>query len=96
MAMESGAVANESTSGPLTYSANSQDVHLYGKAAAERRRRSNTILLLFRALTFAFSLAAVLLMGTNKHNIRNTQSKVAWHNFDPYRYTRPVLLVPIL
>ncbi|KAG0620314.1 hypothetical protein M758_4G206400 [Ceratodon purpureus] len=89
-AMESGVVANESTSGPLTYSANSQDVHLYGKAAVEKRRRSNNILLLCRALTFAFSLASVLVMGTNKHNIRNTESKVAWHNFDPYRYVLAV------
>lgn len=83
--MESGAMANESTSGPLNYVA-SQDVHFYGKAAAEKRGRSDAILLVFRALTFAFSLAAVLVMGTNKHGIRNTQSHVAWHDFDPHRY----------
>ncbi len=91
-AMESGVVANESASGPLTYSA-SQDVHFYGKAAVEKRRRSNCILLLFRALTFTFSLAAVLVMGTNKHSVRDSQHRIAWHNFDPYRYMCPDLPV---
>jgi len=63
----------------------SKDVHFYGKTALEKRRRTNALLLLFRAITFGFSLAAVLVMGTNKHRIRGTNEKVTWYDFDPYR-----------
>lgn len=79
--METGVVGNESD----TALNGSRDVHFYGKSAVEKRRRTNFLLLLFRAITFGFSLAAVLVMGTNKHRIQGTQEKVAWHNFDPYR-----------
>ncbi|XP_024390298.1 CASP-like protein 4C1 [Physcomitrium patens] len=81
--MESGSVANDS--GPLN---STPDVHLYGKTAAMKQRRSNTMLFVFRLLTFSFSLAAVLVMGTNKQKIRSAPQylEVAWHDFDPFRY----------
>ena len=62
-----------------------KDVHYYGKGAVEKHRRTNFLLMLFRVITFGFSLAAVLVMGTNKHRIQGTQEKVAWYSFDPYR-----------
>jgi len=83
--MENGAVGNDSSA--LN---SSTDVHFYGKTALEKRRRTNALLLLFRAITFGFSLAAVLVMGTNKYRIRGTDQKVAWHDFDPYRYVLAV------
>lgn len=78
--MESGTVGNDSSA--LN---SSKDVHFYGKTALEKRRRTNALLLLFRMITFGFSLAAVLVMGTNKHRVRGTAQRVAWHDFDPYR-----------
>ncbi|KAG0592585.1 hypothetical protein KC19_1G264600 [Ceratodon purpureus] len=83
--MESGIVGTDSSA-----LKSDKDVHFYGKSAVEKRRRTNALLLLFRAITFGFSLAAVLVMGTNKHRIGGTQEKVAWHNFDPYRYVLAV------
>ncbi|XP_024369606.1 CASP-like protein 4C2 [Physcomitrium patens] len=68
---------------------NSKDTHFYGKSRAENRRRSDAMLLLFRALTFSFSLAAVVVMGTNRYRI-NPQLKVSWYDFEPYRYVLAV------
>ncbi|CAK9214077.1 unnamed protein product [Sphagnum troendelagicum] len=62
------------------------DVHVFGDRNVSGQRRSNFLLLLFRALSFFFSLAAVVVMGTNKHDVRGTLSKVAWYDYDPYRY----------
>lgn len=62
-----------------------KDVHFYGNRAAQKSRRANGWLLVSRAFSFSFSLASVIVMGTNVHTIRGTQSKVAWHEFDPYR-----------
>jgi hypothetical protein len=61
------------------------DVHVFGDRNVSGQRRSNFLLLLFRALSFCFSLAAVVVMGTNKHDVRGTLSKVAWYDYDPYR-----------
>jgi hypothetical protein len=61
------------------------DVHVFGDRNVSGQRRSNFLLLLFRALSFFFSLAAVVVMGTNKHDVRGTLSKVAWYDYDPYR-----------
>lgn len=62
-----------------------KDVHFYGNRSAQKSRRANGWLLVSRAFSFSFSLASVIVMGTNVHTIRGTQSKVAWHEFDPYR-----------
>ncbi len=62
------------------------DVHVFGNRNVSGQRRSNFLLLLFRALSFCFSLAAVVVMGTNKHDVRGTLSKVAWYDYDPYRW----------
>lgn len=62
-----------------------RDVHYYGKDAEQKLRRSSAFLLLFRALSFLFSLAAVIVMGTNHHMVQGTNSKVAWYDYDPYR-----------
>lgn len=78
--MENGAVGSDSSALNT-----SKDVHFYGKTALEKHRRTNALLLLFRVITFGFSLAAVLVMGTNKYRIGGTNEKVAWHDFDPYR-----------
>lgn len=67
----------------------SQDVHYYGKSTAQKHRRSNGIILIFRALTFSFSLTSVIVMGTNRHRI-DAQSRVAWYDFDPFRYVLAV------
>jgi hypothetical protein len=55
------------------------DVHVFGNRNVNGQRRSNFLLLLFRALSFFFSLAAVVVMGSNKHGSQKSLGTTMIH-----------------